>query len=151
MCAAKLLLVQIEAENHRLKKLSAVHFHSLGRSQSLEKGKLRQHSREAFSQGPQRLPCRNRTGAAHVPQPRLSFRLKTNAGPLPVHLPTGWKALCLLLALLLSSHTQLLQMLWANWSQDREMASGLKWHVPPASWQGAKATLFHRRERHGGP
>lgn len=56
-----------------------------------------------FSHGSQRLPFRDRTGVASVPNPRLIFRLEANAGSLPVHLPTG-QTDSTLLAL---AHTQL--------------------------------------------
>lgn len=42
-------------------------------------------------------------GAAWVPYPGLFYRLKTRVGPLPVHLPASWTALCLPCC----SHTQL--------------------------------------------
>lgn len=56
-------------------------------------------------------------------------------------------ALCLLL------HIHSFPNTWANWSWDREMTPGLKWHCPPASWQGsrAKGSFRNRRERCEGP
>lgn len=76
-----------EAQNQMVVGLfSAVHLHSLGRSQSKKGGKLRYCSYGAFSHPP-RLPLRGRMGAACGPHAGLSFRLKINAGRLLVHLP----------------------------------------------------------------